>query len=92
MANRYKGKIRYKRGIVFDEKTGTSHDYQTDAWKKEADCGCGIDCCEKELVLTDQVTGVSNSLFFNNGGLFVRNNSTGIVSEVTLVPVEGDDE
>lgn len=83
----YKGKVTYRAGLVVDE-SGRGVEQQTDAWKKDADCGCGIDCCEKELVLTDKTTDEVNSLYFDNGGLFVRNHTTGIVSEVTLTPIE----
>lgn len=89
MANRnlgYDGKVAYRAGSVINSD-GHGFEKQTDAWQAEAECGCGIDCCNRELVLTDQTTGVVNSLYFDDGGLFTRNHATGVVSQVTLTPV-----
>lgn len=56
-----------------------------DALKIGADCGCGIDCCNKELVLEDKTTGNVNKLYFDNGVLYVSINGT--VSTVDLTAV-----
>jgi hypothetical protein len=83
----YEGKVVYREGLAVDQD-GRGVSSQTDAWKKDADCGCGIDCCAGELKLRDQTTQVIMSTYFDNGGMFVRNNTTGVVYEVTLTPVE----
>lgn len=82
------GKVKYHVGLVFWGDKQESFEQQVDAWKKEADCGCGIDCCDKELVLTDKTTGEFMALYFDDGAMFVRNRTTGIVSEIALTPIE----
>lgn len=72
----YKGKVQYRAGLAIDQD-GRGIESQTDAWKKDADCGCGIDCCEKQLVLQDQTTGDFMALFFADGSPFYRNLTTG---------------
>jgi len=52
----YIGKVLYRVGLIVDTKTEDSFEYQTDAWKRDAECGCGINCCERELILTDKAT------------------------------------
>lgn len=44
-------KVLYIPGVVKDNK-GNEITSQRDAWKKEADCGCGIDCCNGTIHLT----------------------------------------
>lgn len=60
------GKVKYLMGFVFG-KNDKPVLTQRDAWKQEADCGCGIDCCNKNLVLEDQSNGNTYELVFDNG-------------------------
>ena len=62
--------VKYLAGFVFNSN-GQEIKSQTDAWKAEADCGCGIDCCNKKLVLTDTVNSEITSLHFESGALIV---------------------
>jgi len=62
--------VKYLAGFVFD-KSGKQITSQTEAWKEEADCGCGIDCCENKLVLTDKTNGEKVDLQFEAGSLIV---------------------
>lgn len=71
--SRYQGVVRYAVGLIKDATgRGNSYEQQVDAWKAEADCGCGIDCCNKRLVLTDRTTGNHVELFFDNGEMIFR--------------------
>lgn len=49
MHNNKRG-VKYLEGFVFS-KNGTPLKTQVDAWKEDADCGCGIDCCNNLLAL-----------------------------------------
>lgn len=49
MHNNKRG-VKYLEGFVFS-KNGTPLRTQIDAWKEEADCGCGIDCCNNQIAL-----------------------------------------
>jgi hypothetical protein len=82
------GMVSIAAGIFRNRKTGDSYESVQEVWRAEAKCGCGIDCCEKELVLEDKTTHDFMSLYFDNGGAFVRNHTTGVVSELTLTPIE----
>lgn len=62
--------VNYIPGIVSGKK-GKPITTQQDAWKEDADCGCGIDCCEQKLVLTDRTTKLPVDLYFEDGSLFV---------------------
>lgn len=62
--------VKYLAGFVFDKK-GNQITSQTDAWKEEADCGCGIDCCNNKLVLTDKTNSEKVDLQFEAGSLIV---------------------
>lgn len=77
----------YRVGHVFDKMTEQSFELQTDAWKRDADCGCGIDCCEGKLKLPDTTVVATMSLYFADGGMMVKNETTGDVYTVTLTPV-----
>lgn len=83
-----KGMVSIAAGIFRNRKTGDSHESLQEALRAEAKCGCGIDCCEKELVLEDKTTGDFMALYFDNGGVFVKNKTTGVVSELTATPLE----
>lgn len=45
-----KGKVKYNAGFV-NTSSGQKIETQKDAWKAEADCGCGIDCCNNLIAL-----------------------------------------
>lgn len=62
--------VKYLAGFVFNSK-GDQIESQTDAWKLEADCGCGIDCCNRKLVLTDKTNDEITSIHFEAGSLIV---------------------
>ena len=62
--------IKYLGGFVFNQN-GDEVKTQTEAWKKEADCGCGIDCCDNKLVLTDKTNGEKVDLQFEGGALII---------------------
>jgi len=85
MAKDLKGKVKYLPGFVSDLK-GVQIETQRDAWKKDADCGCGIDCCNKKFVLEDQQTGNGVSLYFHNGELRISIEGGGVF-RATLTPV-----
>lgn len=80
----YLGKVWYALGIVKDSKSDESFERQTDAWQREAECGCGINCCERELVLTDKITNEFIATFFENGVMKFRR-ADGTVYVVTSV-------
>ena len=61
-----KGVVKYLAGIVFTKK-GKPIETQRDAWREEAKCGCGIDCCYNALVLKDQATGEPVYIYVENG-------------------------
>lgn len=66
MAKNLKGVVKYISGFVFDKK-GEQIETQREAWRSEAKCGCGIDCCYKALVLRDQTTGVATYIYVEDG-------------------------
>jgi len=79
------GQVIYRVGLIVNGKNEDSYEYQTDAWAAEARCGCGIDCCERELVLTDKITEAGFvSLFFEDGVMKFRL-ADGSVYAVTAV-------
>jgi hypothetical protein len=65
-----KSKVKYLKGMVEGPKRAPLLN-QHDAWKEDADCGCGIDCCNSKLVLKDTGTSNVTSLSFENGELIV---------------------
>lgn len=42
--------VKYLQGFVFG-KSGKQILNQRDAWKEEADCGCGPDCCNNKFAM-----------------------------------------
>lgn len=40
---------------------------------------CGINCCEKAIRLPDTVTKDRHTIFFENGSLKTKNETTGVV-------------
>lgn len=83
--SKLKGAIKYLAGHVFT-KDGVQVESQQEAWRKEAKCGCGIDCCENELVLTDKSASTGVSLYFEGGELRIRL-ADGSVFRATLTAV-----
>lgn len=71
MAKKAKSKVNYLRGFVEDNKGNPIED-QHDAWKEDADCGCGIDCCERKIVMTDKVTHEHTCMYFEDGSLIIE--------------------
>ncbi len=71
-----KSKVKYQRGFINDSKGNPILD-QHSAWEKDAECGCGIDCCKKELVLTDKTSSNKTSLYFEAGDLIVEVDGVG---------------
>lgn len=61
-----KGLVKYIPGFVFGKK-GQQITSQVEAWREEAKCGCGIDCCYKALVLRDQTTGEATYIYVDGG-------------------------
>lgn len=66
MANKLRGVVSYIVGTVFG-KDGAQILSQQEAWRQEARCGCGIDCCYGALVLKDQCTGESVYVYIEDG-------------------------
>lgn len=64
--------VKIKAGVVYNNKTKDSYESLNDAIAEEARCGCGYDCCAKEFRLRDKTTDEIVSLYFDNGGVFVR--------------------
>jgi|WetSurMetagenome_2_1015567.scaffolds.fasta_scaffold233939_3 hypothetical protein len=64
-------------------KDGEQIDYLNEGLKQEADCGCGIDCCNNKLVLKDQSNTNTYELVFDGGVLKFRlHKSTGSYTTV----------
>lgn len=57
---------------AFVGKNGEQVDYLNEGLRQEADCGCGIDCCNNKLVLSDQSNGNTYELVFDGGVLKYR--------------------
>lgn len=66
----FKKIVKYGSNTAFDTRTSQPLTTQEDAWKASADCGCGIDCCDREIVMTDKETGIVSKLYFKNGSLY----------------------
>lgn len=64
-------------------KNGEQIEHLNEALRQEADCGCGIDCCNNKLVLKDQSNGNTYELVFDAGVLKFRvHGSTGAYTSV----------
>lgn len=70
-----KVKVKYLPGFVFDDKGEQIVD-QKEAWKKDAECGCGINCCLKALVLEDHTSGAVSYLYIEGGVVKVTTDPT----------------
>ena len=83
--------VKIKTGIVYNDKTKKSYESLNDAIAEEARCGCGYDCCSKEFRLRDKTTDEIVSLYFDNGGVFVRfeNGEVEELAFVSNIPDEG---
>jgi len=75
MSQKDKARVHYTIGAVNNSKQNQL-DNQRDAWKEDADCGCGIDCCNKTLVLEDQdVKGDIYEVSIKNGAITLTKRS-----------------
>lgn len=82
----YDAKVSVKPGILTDSQDiHKSYGTLPDALKREADCGCGIDCCDGSLKLRDQTTNNIIRLFFDNGSMKFTDLTTGVTKTVTAV-------
>jgi hypothetical protein len=64
-------------------KDGEQIEFLNEGLRQEADCGCGIDCCNNKLVLKDQSNGNTYELVFDAGVLKFRvHKSTGAYTVV----------
>lgn len=77
-----KNRVLYPAGAHVQTKSGDPIKGQEEAWKVGADCGCGIDCCNNNLVLTDKVTGKPVKLYFSNG--ILNFDIDGVIATVTV--------
>lgn len=68
MGKDLKGRVKYMGHIAFNKK-GEQITTQREAWREDAKCGCGIDCCENTLVLADKSTGRIYNIFVEDGVL-----------------------
>lgn len=81
MANKHlKGVVKYLSGFVFSKK-GKQIETQREAWREEAKCGCGIDCCYKALVLRDQTTGEATYIYVDNGQVLTTTDPKGTLNK-----------
>ena len=53
-----------------------------EAMRELANCGCGIDCCNDRIVLTDKTTGQQYELFIDNGQLMIGVKDSGTYNPV----------
>lgn len=70
--SKFKGVVKFLSGFATN-KGGKQIETQVDAWKAEADCGCGIDCCNNCLVLRDKATGNKVNISVSNGVIVINN-------------------
>lgn len=66
MAKGLKGQVGLLAAAFFS-KAGKKLEFLRQAWREEAKCGCGIDCCYGALVLTDQDTGEYTYIYVKGG-------------------------
>lgn len=87
------GKVVYERGSVVTRNGKKPIESQQDAWKEDADCGCGIDCClyayvTYDRVLQESIYYVSENkqlLGFTRAELMARNADTVFPTFVSAV-------
>lgn len=77
-----KGVIKLLVGTLFTKK-GKPIKYLRDAWREEAKCGCGIDCCYAALVLRDQSTGESVYIYVEDGEVKTTTDPKADLTKVT---------
>ena len=70
MAKKYNGGVDIQNSKVTD-KDGKTIETWSEAARKDAECGCGIDCCKQILKLKDQTTGLPVAISVVNGVLTV---------------------
>lgn len=74
--------VKILPGFFFGRNKKPIHTLR-DAMAEEAKCGCGIDCCNNELILTDKTSDTKVKLYFDSGGLVVET-SDGTKYDATL--------
>lgn len=67
MGKGLKGVLEFTAPLI--DKLGEGVLYLREAWRREAKCGCGIDCCYGALVLTDQKTGEYVYIYIEDGAV-----------------------
>lgn len=68
MGKDLKGVVKYIGHVIFNKK-GEQITTQREAWREDAKYGCGIDCCENVLVLSDISTGEVFNIYVEDGTL-----------------------
>lgn len=84
MAKKFKDIVKIRWGTMVNAINGMGYETLNEAQKAEADCGCGIDCCDNELKLRDKDTQNTVALYFD-GGEFKLRDTTGAIFTVTIV-------
>lgn len=64
--------VGFRSGIVINKETKDSYSTLQDAMEDEAKCGCGIDCCNNELILRDKSTGEKIAIYVEGGEIMFR--------------------
>lgn len=84
---KFLNKVGIRLGTLINKDTGDSFADLNDALKTEADCGCGIDCCNSELKLRDQTTQETIAFYVSNHVPYIRL-ADGTVLEIETSEVE----
>lgn len=86
MPKGYDGKVGLKPGVAYDKQDrDKTYESLADAMKREADCGCGFDCCDGSAKFRDQTNGHIMRMFFEGGSLKFTDLTTGVTKTVTAV-------
>lgn len=81
---RIKGVVKLLAGVFFNKKGEEITSFR-EAQREEALCGCGIDCCESELVLQDKTSSASTKMYFEGGNLVVQIGEDKFTATLTAV-------
>lgn len=65
------GKVKYKNGLV-GSKNHPNLTEQVVAWREDALCGCGPNCCDNMYHWTDVVTSVHYVEYVMNGAKVLK--------------------
>lgn len=82
--SKLKGVVKLLAGVFFNKKGEEITSFR-EAQREEALCGCGIDCCESELVLQDKTSTANTKLYFEGGQLIVQIGVTKYSATLTAV-------